>query len=288
MAASSEPAADVGPLPSIGSASHAVGECRRCNFFPKGRCQNGYDCTFCHFPHEKQKLSRQEKRERREVAQRARGENDSSTCSTSEGTPVACLATACVGALGHGKAAPGLCLDPALAAGLDEAAFPILSTLPVGDPITVPVASMPDLRESGNLRVSLPPGLLPPPHLAVGPSGAPVGVPGQMPPRAREEPLLFSRAPPTQQLSQRPPAEEVAFPARVELDIPSHPAPVSIGTQTDTSPVKTTMQEAACAVPQSEQFLARSWPREVLLQARGSVQGGPAGIGDLRALRINW
>merc|ERR1719291_445417 len=53
------------PLPSIGSAEHAAGTCRRCNFFPKGRCQNGKDCTFCHFPHDKRKPSRQEKRERR-------------------------------------------------------------------------------------------------------------------------------------------------------------------------------------------------------------------------------
>lgn len=52
-------------LPSMGSAEHAAGTCKRCNFFPKGRCQNGFNCTFCHFPHEKRKPSRQEKRERR-------------------------------------------------------------------------------------------------------------------------------------------------------------------------------------------------------------------------------
>jgi len=32
-------------LPSIGSAEHAAGTCKRCNFFPKGRCQNGKDRT---------------------------------------------------------------------------------------------------------------------------------------------------------------------------------------------------------------------------------------------------
>jgi len=52
-------------LPSLGSADHAAGTCKRCNFFPKGRCQNGKSCTFCHLPHEKRKPSRQEKRERR-------------------------------------------------------------------------------------------------------------------------------------------------------------------------------------------------------------------------------
>jgi hypothetical protein len=40
-------------LPSIGSAGHAHGLCKRCCFYPKGRCLNGYSCNFCHFPHEK-------------------------------------------------------------------------------------------------------------------------------------------------------------------------------------------------------------------------------------------
>jgi len=52
-------------LPSRGSALHAEGACKRCNFFAKGRCQNGEECTFCHFPHDKRKATRQEKRERR-------------------------------------------------------------------------------------------------------------------------------------------------------------------------------------------------------------------------------
>jgi len=52
-------------LPSIGSALHSAGECKRCNFFLKGRCQNGKDCAFCHFPHDKRKHSRQEKRDRK-------------------------------------------------------------------------------------------------------------------------------------------------------------------------------------------------------------------------------
>lgn len=40
-------------LPSVGSAGHAHGLCKRCCFFPKGRCLNGYACNFCHFSHEK-------------------------------------------------------------------------------------------------------------------------------------------------------------------------------------------------------------------------------------------
>lgn len=42
---------DDGKLPSIGSAGHADGSCKRCAFFAKGRCQNGVDCSHCHFDH---------------------------------------------------------------------------------------------------------------------------------------------------------------------------------------------------------------------------------------------
>jgi len=52
-------------LPSIGSADHEAGTCKRCNFFAKGRCQNDRGCKFCHLPHDKRKVSQQEKRERR-------------------------------------------------------------------------------------------------------------------------------------------------------------------------------------------------------------------------------
>lgn len=41
-----------GELPSVGSEGHFDGSCKRCAFFPKGRCSNGKDCTHCHFPHE--------------------------------------------------------------------------------------------------------------------------------------------------------------------------------------------------------------------------------------------
>lgn len=54
---------DIASLPSIGSAHHSSGECRRCNFFARGCCRNGSDCLFCHFPHDRRQLSRQAKRE---------------------------------------------------------------------------------------------------------------------------------------------------------------------------------------------------------------------------------
>eukprot|EP00933_Yihiella_yeosuensis_P068332 TRINITY_DN7387_c0_g1_i2.p1 TRINITY_DN7387_c0_g1~~TRINITY_DN7387_c0_g1_i2.p1 ORF type:complete len:551 (-),score=149.39 TRINITY_DN7387_c0_g1_i2:349-2001(-) len=50
--------------PASTLADHEAGTCKRCNFFAKGRCQNGENCTFCHLPHEKKKPTRQEKRER--------------------------------------------------------------------------------------------------------------------------------------------------------------------------------------------------------------------------------
>jgi len=40
-----------GPLPSVGSANHGDGSCKRCAFFPKGRCTNGAECAHCHFDH---------------------------------------------------------------------------------------------------------------------------------------------------------------------------------------------------------------------------------------------
>jgi hypothetical protein len=40
-----------GELPSVGSVGHFDGTCKRCAFFPKGRCRNGADCTHCHFEH---------------------------------------------------------------------------------------------------------------------------------------------------------------------------------------------------------------------------------------------
>jgi len=42
---------DPSELPSVGSAGHFDGSCKRCAFFPKGRCRNGKDCTHCHFEH---------------------------------------------------------------------------------------------------------------------------------------------------------------------------------------------------------------------------------------------
>lgn len=54
----------LGTLPSLGSLEHASGTCKRCNFYPKGRCQNGQSCTFCHLSHDRRKASRSERKAR--------------------------------------------------------------------------------------------------------------------------------------------------------------------------------------------------------------------------------
>jgi len=48
--------------PSIGSEGHAMGCCKRCCFFPRGRCANGYECEFCHYEHDKRKRKNKKKR----------------------------------------------------------------------------------------------------------------------------------------------------------------------------------------------------------------------------------
>eukprot|EP00437_Effrenium_voratum_P016154 CAMPEP_0181441232 /NCGR_PEP_ID=MMETSP1110-20121109/23398_1 /TAXON_ID=174948 /ORGANISM="Symbiodinium sp., Strain CCMP421" /LENGTH=535 /DNA_ID=CAMNT_0023565103 /DNA_START=46 /DNA_END=1653 /DNA_ORIENTATION=+ len=47
--------------PSLGSEGHDEGGCKRCCFFPRGRCTNGYNCEFCHYEHEKRKRKNKKK-----------------------------------------------------------------------------------------------------------------------------------------------------------------------------------------------------------------------------------
>mmetsp|Transcript_9005 Transcript_9005/g.25132 ORF Transcript_9005/g.25132 Transcript_9005/m.25132 type:complete len:324 (-) Transcript_9005:211-1182(-) len=58
-----------GELPSLGSAKHLEGQCKRCCFFPKGRCLNGYSCEFCHFEHEKRKRKKKKKGSKRAASE---------------------------------------------------------------------------------------------------------------------------------------------------------------------------------------------------------------------------
>lgn len=50
--------------PSLGSDQHAAGTCKRCCFFPRGRCTNGYECEFCHYDHEKRKRKNKKKKKK--------------------------------------------------------------------------------------------------------------------------------------------------------------------------------------------------------------------------------
>mmetsp|Transcript_62196 Transcript_62196/g.161299 ORF Transcript_62196/g.161299 Transcript_62196/m.161299 type:complete len:461 (-) Transcript_62196:663-2045(-) len=59
--------------PSLGSEGHAIGACKRCCFFPRGRCMNGYECMFCHYEHEKRKRKNKKKNKRATVSTHQHG-----------------------------------------------------------------------------------------------------------------------------------------------------------------------------------------------------------------------
>lgn len=63
-------------LPSLGSAKHAEGLCKRCCFFPKGRCLNGRECEFCHFEHEKRKRKKKKKGTKQDQDQAENSDSD--------------------------------------------------------------------------------------------------------------------------------------------------------------------------------------------------------------------
>eukprot|EP00421_Protoceratium_reticulatum_P011603 CAMPEP_0168399736 /NCGR_PEP_ID=MMETSP0228-20121227/22240_1 /TAXON_ID=133427 /ORGANISM="Protoceratium reticulatum, Strain CCCM 535 (=CCMP 1889)" /LENGTH=496 /DNA_ID=CAMNT_0008413263 /DNA_START=26 /DNA_END=1518 /DNA_ORIENTATION=+ len=48
------PSLDMLP-PSVGSAVHMSGTCKRCAFFLRGMCVNGSACEYCHFEHERRR-----------------------------------------------------------------------------------------------------------------------------------------------------------------------------------------------------------------------------------------
>lgn len=55
---------DGADLPSVGSAKHGSGACRKCCFFPKGRCSNGAECGYCHFAHDERRLKKKNKKKK--------------------------------------------------------------------------------------------------------------------------------------------------------------------------------------------------------------------------------
>jgi len=73
-------------LPSLGSAAHSTGSCRRCCFFPKGRCTNGSDCQFCHFAHEKRNKKKNKKKNKKNKNSKAGSKKDISLQSPDQTT----------------------------------------------------------------------------------------------------------------------------------------------------------------------------------------------------------
>jgi hypothetical protein len=151
-------------LPSAGSALHAIGECRRCNFFAKGRCRNGFDCVFCHLPHERRKLSRQEKREQQAARQNmlmqgGLGSMDDAGSDDSEAeSPTESMSNQKVGLLlSPMKAAVPPGLRPA---DTSASAFGV-RTEPLAEPSPMANSAL-STTPAGNAGPGLPPGLRPP------------------------------------------------------------------------------------------------------------------------------
>mmetsp|Transcript_33601 Transcript_33601/g.85995 ORF Transcript_33601/g.85995 Transcript_33601/m.85995 type:complete len:401 (-) Transcript_33601:474-1676(-) len=69
--------------PSMGSSKHMSGACKRCCFFPRGRCMNGYECEFCHYSHENRK--RKNKKGSKNIASSMSSASDISRAASSHG-----------------------------------------------------------------------------------------------------------------------------------------------------------------------------------------------------------
>eukprot|EP00403_Amphidinium_massartii_P016928 CAMPEP_0178410634 /NCGR_PEP_ID=MMETSP0689_2-20121128/21084_1 /TAXON_ID=160604 /ORGANISM="Amphidinium massartii, Strain CS-259" /LENGTH=361 /DNA_ID=CAMNT_0020031823 /DNA_START=97 /DNA_END=1182 /DNA_ORIENTATION=+ len=67
---------DGAPLPSLGSADHALGVCKPCAFFHRKGCEKGPQCTFCHLCDEDEvkKRKREKKDKMREMKRLAQEE----------------------------------------------------------------------------------------------------------------------------------------------------------------------------------------------------------------------
>jgi len=79
--------------PSLGSANHSEGTCKRCCFFPRNRCLNGYNCEFCHYEHEK--------RNRKSKKSKKKGKDSAAAADTETAVPLV------QDVLGHAQLASG-------------------------------------------------------------------------------------------------------------------------------------------------------------------------------------
>lgn len=119
---------DGGELPSVGSASHAQGNCKPCAFLHTKGCDNGLQCPFCHLCELGEKKKRRKERMRRaaEVREEATGAAEFQWL---QQQPPLLLATTCP--------APPQAMAPELTQELERAhaeraavAFPPLALLP--------------------------------------------------------------------------------------------------------------------------------------------------------------
>lgn len=217
-------------LPSMGSALHASGECRRCNFFAKGRCRNGRDCQFCHLPHERRKLSRQEKREQ-QAARMARESGsttedpDDTDCAdeeTANSTPVTTCPTSPVGLSGPlvSPAEPAVGTQPTkvLPPGLRPPGLTLPAAAPTGPLLPPHMGGYTTFEPAGCYSAKgsseHPPATLPPPLLATSPLQQPTYIAAAA---AAPPPLLATDAPAPAPAARRPPVKEMC----------------TVGTQTD-------------------------------------------------------
>lgn len=110
--------------PSLGSEGHDEGTCKRCCFFPRGRCTNGYNCEFCHYEHDKRKRKNKKKKKKEAVA---------------IATGTAAVPVPCVGSLQQMQPPPVILGPPAPVVHMTQPSSPVLqqaalSTVPPAAP----------------------------------------------------------------------------------------------------------------------------------------------------------
>merc|ERR1711907_906506 len=130
-------------LPSVGSVGHFEGQCSRCCFFPKGRCNKGKDCTFCHFDHD-----RRPRRCKRGGAKNNKNQEEDAT--SSSGSELMCVSQVAVEAesLEQPSVEPG---EPVAAAPMLMKPPGLLSPIASCKPLMLP-PPLPALQATGPMQ----------------------------------------------------------------------------------------------------------------------------------------
>uniref|UniRef100_A0A7S4SUD8 C3H1-type domain-containing protein n=1 Tax=Alexandrium monilatum TaxID=311494 RepID=A0A7S4SUD8_9DINO len=196
--------------PSLGSEAHAEANCKRCCFFPRGRCTNGYSCEFCHYEHEKRKRKSKKKKKKDAAA------SAEATSAASETSPVATV-TSPVATV----ASPGASAVVIPATTVTSPTTTVTSpTTTVTSPVTTfiavasPLAAVTGPADARMVAVPMPAGV----------AGAPVHAP-PLPPGAAP-PMAFAAGPTP--LPPAPPAGAVVGPG-LPPAAAAPPAGVAVG-----------------------------------------------------------